>query len=414
MRIKTGGAASHRRDRAVSRLALACGVSAGLGAMTGLAAHFARLVLTPSAKPDDRAQVLRIEEAPAGSGSERVWLEGPEVDLEGSYSFIFDAESRLTQEHAGHARLGPVVESHRVRGRLQVVREVIEVLQGDLRPGAQGRITGWWFSAPDQLGYRVQRIALPIPGGVSWGWVVYPREPEADTGRWAVHVHGRGAMPHETLRGVTPFAEAGITSLVIAYRNDPGAPEGLRGRYGLGIMESEDVEAAIGFVRSKGARRVTLVGWSMGATACVIAAAGRHRGVVDGLVLDSPALDWPDILRAQARLARLPRAVGELAMILLRIGTVRGSSDRRRGTDLSAISVRRLAQLVNVPVLIHAGPGDTFVPWGGALRLARLRSRFVRLRPAKGEHVKHWNVDAASWESETSKFIESLSSPVAQ
>lgn len=371
-----------------------------------IAAKFARLVLTPAKKPEDKVEVVSLEPSDASPAGVRVWLRGPDIALEGKYSFIFDADSRRTQFEAGHARLGPVVAQQRRGRELRVARDVEHVDQGQLRVGARGRITGWWFIDPQQLGYRVQRVALPMPHGVAWGWVIHPKRRRA--GRWAIHVHGRGALPQETLRGVIPFAQQGVTSLVLNYRNDLGAPPGLGGRYGLGLAESEDVEAAIGWASTQGASAVTLVGWSMGATACVLASAGRFAPIVNGIVLDSPALDWPEILHQQARLAHLPRFIGSLAMLMLSLGVVRGAVTGNRRTDLSALRVKNLAAKLRVPTLIHASPGDTFVPWGGALRAAQLRPSLVRLRPAKGEHVKLWNVDPEGWQAETEQFIRGL------
>lgn len=388
--------------------------SAGLGgAAIAVATHFARQVLTPAAVPDAKVEVVGLDQSAqhvtheSGDTAQLVWLQGPDVELDGEYSFIFDAHSRMSQQKAGHARLGPVVKKRHTRSGNQVARRVLSVERGNLRVGARGRITGWWFTDPSELGYEVQLISLPVENGVSWGWVIRPTD--ARPGKWAVHVHGRGALPHETLRGVIPFAKAGVTSLVIAYRNDPGAPSGLHGRYGLGLAEQDDVNAAIGWAKANGATGVTLVGWSMGATACVLAAGLRNnQDIVEAMVLDSPALDWPGLLRNQARLLKLPTVLADLGMALLRTGLVRGAVPGSQSTDLWLLTPARLARLIHVPTLIHASPDDTFVPWAGALQVAQLRGSYVRLHPARGEHVKLWNVDPAKWEAETESFISEL------
>lgn len=399
--------AKDTRDARAAWFGLGLGAAAVAGAGAGLAAHFARRVLTPARKPESGVRVLAIEGEIGSPEGARLWLQGPDVELAGRYSFIFDAESRATQRAAGHARLGPVVDSAGTGRGLRVARQVLSVERGELRAGARGRITGWWYTEPEQLGYEVRRVALPLPNGVGQGWVIRPEHSEP--GRWAIHVHGRGALPEETLRGVEPFAKAGVTSLVISYRNDPGAPAGLGGRYGLGLAECDDVDAALGWARGQGAERVTLVGWSMGGTAVVLAAGeGRNAELVDGLVLDSPALDWPGTLRHQARLAGLPLALAELAMLFLSQGVVRGAIAGARGTDFARLGTTRLASLLRVPTLIHASAGDTYVPWRGSLRFAQLRPGLVRLRPASGQHVKMWNVDPEGWERETADFIARL------
>ena len=398
---------SRRRTQSPDRALWGLGLGIVAGGAAALAWQFATRVLTPAEHPEDDVEVLSLQASAESPSGMRVWLTGPDTDLEGSYSFIFDAVDRQTQDLAGHARLGPVLERAGTGRKARVVRDVLSVERGDLRVGARGRITGWWYTDPEQLGYPTRLVAVPMPNGVSWGWLIEPKN--SIPGRWAVHVHGRGALPHEALRGVESFAEAGITSLVIAYRNDSGAPVGLGGRYGLGLSEQEDVDAAIGWTRTQGAERVTVVGWSMGGTAAVIAAGlGRNRDLVDAMVLDSPALDWPELLRHQAKLAYLPAWIAELGVLMLRAGWVRGAIPGVRGTDVTALTARRLASLIRVPTLIHASAGDSFVPWQGSLKVAQLRSGLVRLHPSRGEHVKLWNADTAGWKRETANFLAEL------
>ncbi|NLB47861.1 MAG: alpha/beta hydrolase [Microbacteriaceae bacterium] len=382
-------------------------------ACAGVAAVFARKVLTPAPLPDRGVRVVDLDTA-GSAGVQRVWLSGPDTDLDGSYSFIFDVTSRLTQEHAGHARLGPVVARRRVGSQSHVAREVISVDRGSLVPGVRGRITGWWYTDPAELGYPFRKVALPLPDGVGWAWRIEPatdsvQTDASDSRPWAIHVHGRGALPEETLRGVPPFAEAGYTNLVMSYRNDPGVPSGRNGRYGLGLAEWQDVDAAIGWARAQGATSVVLVGWSMGGTIAVLAASrGTHAELVSGLVLDSPALDWPGLLRAQAKLAHLPPVIGDLGRLILSAGLVRGAIPGERATPISHLTPRVLAHATQVPTLIHASAGDTFVPWQGALDFAKARPRTVRLHPSRGEHVKLWNVDPAGWRDETAHFLEEI------
>lgn len=382
---------------------------AALGAAVGavaVGAHFARRVLTPARVPEASVLVEEIEEST--DGIRRAWITGPDSALPGKYSFIFD-------EGASHARLGPVDGRRSAGGAEWVARAIVAEDRGELRVGARGRVTGWWYTDPSELGFESSRVSVPLEGGLGWAWLVKPDPKTARPGRWAVHVHGRGALPEETLRGVAPLARAGVTSLVIAYRNDPGAPRGLNGRYGLGLAERRDVDAAIAWAREHGAERVTLFGWSMGATASMLAATkGPQRGCVDGLVLESPALDWPDVLRQQARLARAPVWVGRLGQLLLRRGLVRGAVPGEQGTALDALTPEALTSGLGVPVLIHASPDDTFVPWAGALRAVELRPDLISLREARGEHVKLWNTDPEGWEAATEAFVRELPAPAGR
>lgn len=386
--------------RAVGGSVLAFGAGAAAGAVA-LGVHFARRVLTPATVPLAEVEVTGLESGRAG-GPDRVRLRGPDAGLPGRYSFIFAGGT-------SHARLGPVLAHD---GDGAVWRELLAEDRGRVALGARGRVTGWWYTDPAELGYRTTSAEIRTAGGSLRAWLVEPPAERTDPGRWAIHVHGRGALPEETIRGVAPCARAGITSLVISYRNDPGAPRGRRGRYGLGLAERLDVEAAIAWARARGARRVTLVGWSMGGTASLCAAAyGPHAASIDGLVLDSPAVDWPGLLRHQARLAGVPAWVGRLGGCALQTGAVAGALPGRRSTPINELTPERFASAVHVPVLIHAGPDDTYVPWDGAVRFARLRPALVTLRSARGEHVKLWNVDPEAWEAATEAFVRALPEP---
>jgi len=210
---------------------------------------------------------------------------------------------------------------------------------------------------------------------------------------------------------VAPLARAGITSLVISYRNDPGAPRGMNGRYGNGVAETRDVDAAIAEALRRGAERVTLFGWSMGGTACLLSATeGPHRDVVDGLILDSPAVDWASLLRHQAAGYAAPRGVADLGIRMLGRGLVRGGEPG--GIDFARLTPDAFARKLTVPVLVHASRGDRYVPCEGAERLAEARPDLVQLRlQDRGGHVRLWNVDPDAWEGATEQFARALPRP---
>lgn len=354
--------------------------------------RLARKAVTPVRHPVPNTAVGPIRRV---DGRMMVTVDGPQARLPGRYSLLFNAGS-------GHAKLGPVLDEA-LEG---VQRECIAVDRGTLREGEQGTITGWWYDRPEELGLRVEHILIPGEHGDAEAWLVHPKRPKK--GRWAVHVHGRGALPQETLRGVGPFCAAGVTSLVISYRNDPGAPAGVRGRYGLGVSESRDVDSAIEEAVRRGATRVTLFGWSMGGTACLLSATeGSHHALIDGLVLDSPAIDWAALLRHQARSIGVPAPVANLGLSLLERGAVRGGENQR--VDFGALSPERFASAIQVPVLIHASRQDTYVPSDAAERLAAANPHHVQLRlQYTGEHVRLWNVDPEPWERSTQAFVRAL------
>ncbi|WP_336650991.1 MULTISPECIES: alpha/beta hydrolase family protein [unclassified Leucobacter] len=380
--------------------ARALGFAAGAAAVgtVGIIAGgvaLARIAVTPEQEAESPVTVLGVHREGAAT---LVRLRGVDCDLQGRYSLVFD-------HGAGHARLGPVLAS----GREGTIRELLRVDRGEPRAGMTGRLTGWWYTSPEELGYATERITYPTELGDAEAWIVHPAR--ARKKRWAVHVHGRGAPPEEALRGIAPLARAGVTSLVISYRNDPGAPSGVNGRYGVGVSEARDVDAAIAEARRRGAQRVTLFGWSMGGTAALVTATrGANRDVIDGLILDSPAVDWSELLRYHAAGRRAPRLVAELGIRLLWQGRVRGGE--HGGIAFDSLNAAAFGRELQVPVLIHASEQDTFVPCSGSQRLAEERPDLVQLRLQQhGEHVKLWNVDPEPWERVTEQFARALPRP---
>lgn len=391
---------------AISSVVLA-GAAGAFALLSGAAAaglaHAAVRVDRGSIRP---VTVTRIE---PGS-PRRVWLRGSGVEAPGRHSLLFDSPdtvvpSRERTEATGHARLGPVI----ARSGGEVARELVQIDRGQLAVGSTGRMVGWWYTSPEELGFRVEFISFDTELGPMDAWLVHPKRRRGN--RWAIHTHGRGASPAETFRGIAPLAQAGITSLIICYRNDPGQPAGRNARYGMGIAESRDIDAAIDEAVRRGAKRVTLIGWSMGGTASLVAAErGRHCEIIDGLVLDSPGVDWPEILRAHGKLTGVPAWISDLGMVLLSRGWV--ASGVRGGVDLASLTPEAFARDLAVPVLLIAGPSDTFVDWKGARQLADFRPDLVQfLGIPEGGHVRLWNMDPHTWEQAVLSFVSALPKP---
>lgn len=414
--------------RALATAGAAVGIAVGVaGAAAGVTAAVTRKLAHRVVEVDRGLErpvrVLGVTEG----ASPAVWLEGEGVAAAGQQSLLFSAPTfeRSSQRgrhaavegasasedlahfagHAGHARLGPVIAKD---GRA-VLREIVRIDSGELVAGASGRMVGWWYTHPAELGYPVEEIEYDSELGPMTAWIVHPKKNRKK--RWAIHIHGRGASPIETVRGVTPFVESGVTSMIIAYRNDPGQPGGSNDRYGMGISEARDVEAAIAEARARGAQRVTLMGWSMGGTAALVTLAnGKHRDIIDGVVLDSPGADWADIVRDKTRQAHLPGWVAGAGMRLLESGAVASGEDG--GINMLSLRPEELAKHIDVPTLILASPDDRYVPWDGARRIAAARPDLVQFVSVPGAgHVRLWNVDPDAWEQRVKTFVSQLPKP---
>lgn len=387
------------RGHPVARAA-ALGAAVGGGAVvlagaavSGVAVHFARRVVTPDrVKPDD-VRVLAV-----GDGT--VTLDAtPETTSPGRYGLWL-------QRGQGHVRLGDVVEKD-VRA-VTVTRRVEAVDSGRLEPGP-ARWNQYYFTGTptSALGLRHVDVEVSSDAGVLPTWFVPPPKDVKKRDVWAVLVHGRGATREECLRAVPLLNRLGVPVLVPSYRNDPDGPTTYGGRLSLGDTEWQDVEAAVLHALEHGASKVVLFGWSMGG-AIVLQHVSRSWTAdrVKALVLDSPVIDWKDVLEHHAQINRLPLPIGRLGLMMLADRAWR----RVVGTD-APVDLRRLdwvsrAAELRLPVLLVHSDDDEYVPSGPSRRLAEARPdlvTFVGFPHAR--HCREWNTDPDRWEREVARFL---------
>jgi alpha-beta hydrolase superfamily lysophospholipase len=218
---------------------------------------------------------------------------------------------------------------------------------------------------------------------------------------WAIVVHGINASPRGGLRILPTLRSAGLHTLLITYRNDPGAPPSPDGLHHLGATEWRDLQAAARYARSVGARRLVLVGYSMGGAIVnqfmERSPLARH---VAGLVLDSPALSWKPILALAARERGLP----SFAAI-----PVRWVVAARIDVSWDRLDALRHSADLELPILLFHGTEDEVVPISTSEELARELPRHVEFRPVpRAAHVGSWNVDPRAYERRVRLFLERL------
>jgi uncharacterized protein len=246
-----------------------------------------------------------------------------------------------------------------------------------------------------------REVSVPGPLGGYPAWELPGRR--GDT--WVIAVHGRGCDRRESLRVLPALSDLGLPVLVVTYRNDLGAPVGPDGLYHLGDSEWADLAAAVDYARGRGARRVVLFGWSMGAaiTGAYLDRAPGAAGVA-AVLWDSPVLDWRATLHQQARLMRLPsRAATVLVSLVTRI------AGARAGIDFDRFDLLRSPPSRRPPTLLIQGGADSAVPPapGRALHAASaaLGWPMEYLEVPGAEHTAGWNTDPAGYDAAVTGFL---------
>jgi pimeloyl-ACP methyl ester carboxylesterase len=366
--------------------------AAGALSTVGAASYFARRVLTPDRQRPDDTQILAVD------GDSVTLGVNPDTLSPGRYGLWLDGDR-------GHARLGAVLDLDEGSGRVR--RELLGVDFGHLTVGF-GRWNQYYFASPPDrsLGLRTEYVDVDTELGTMPAWVV-PAPAQSD--RWAILVHGRGARRQEGLRAVPPLHHAGINVIIPSYRNDLGARSGPDGRYNLGLSEWRDIEDAGLLAVQRGARELVLVGWSMGG-AIVLQTLVRSwlADHVTHVVLDAPVIDWGDVIAHHARANGIPAPIGGLSRALMGRRSARRLVGVHDPVDVAKTNwVSRAGELQHRILLIHS-VDDEFVPVGPSLALAGTRPDLVTMeRWDRARHTKEWNVHPERWERSVAEFVSS-------
>ncbi|PZU46150.1 MAG: alpha/beta hydrolase [Microbacterium sp.] len=369
---------------AVTVLALA--LFAVSGALAVITLRIARRVVIPAGRAVD-TRILDVDVAAQTITLART----PDTSLPGRYGLF-------TNGAVDYLKIGSVLSSD----DQTVTRKLLTEVDSGMHLAPEAAFSGWYFRRPEELHLPFSQEYVRAAIGTCPAWFfpaarVSSEESAGDT--WVIQIHGRGTTGSECLRAVPTFHALGISSLIVSYRNDGIAPRTRTGSYALGATEWRDVDAAIAWARKRGARRIILMGWSMGgAIALQVALASAHRESIAGLVLDSPVVDWRTVLRYQGRALGIPAPVTGLAIETLRSDWAAAATHSDGGIPFDRLDIVARAGELRQPVLILHSDDDGFVPSSASHGLADARPDLVELQVfTTARHTKLWNYDQQRW-----------------
>jgi uncharacterized protein len=234
--------------------------------------------------------------------------------------------------------------------------------------------------APSERGWAYRDVSFPDPAGLTLrGWWI-----PGTTHRTVVMVHGWTSSREEPMSRAGYLHDAGYNLLLFDLRGH-GTSDGSYTT--LGWAEPDDVLAAVRFAHGQDPGPVALLGYSMGASASVEAAA---RGAdVAAVVEDSGFASLLDVVRpAFTRTTRLP--ADPFADPLLAIGAA------DLGFDAARVRPVDDAARLNRPLLAIVGTADTMVPpeQGYAIFRAAPGPKRLLVVPGAG-HVQGYARDPA-------------------
>jgi hypothetical protein len=264
---------------------------------------------------------------------------------------------------------------------------------------------------PLALGYRgnpMQALGLPfeiVPIeteiGPAEAWLVPAAGAEA--GR-AIYVHGIAGAREDGYRHLTLLHEAGWSVLLISYRNDPGAPGMPGGRYGFGLTEWPDLEAAVArFSPGPDGPGLLVVAESMGAAILgQFLARSDLADRVAAVALDSPALGFTPVLRHLAAQGDypLPGLITWAAGLILPGMT---------GLPLEEAEVTPVFAAFAGPLFVAHGSGDRIVPAALSEALAAARAPGTTVMHRTGaDHLLSYAENPTAYRNAFRDFLDRI------
>jgi uncharacterized protein len=286
----------------------------------------------------------------------------------------------------------------------QVTRPYVLIQGTAPQAGDSGKMD--WPSFPDAkaLGLDAEEVTYQSPAGVMPALVVDPAAgaPASDT--WAVIVHGRNGSIREGLRITPRFAERGMTTLLINYRDDTKEPEVPYedGLGNFGATEWPDAQAAVDYALAAGASDVILVGYSMGgAIVGAYMENGSNTAAVTHTVLVSPAMSFHDVTVFGAERLGIPTdAVAPVIWLAERFVEMRSQ------IDYDASEYTDNATTWPVPALVTAVSEDDLVPPDSIEEFAGNLPEGTFQLFEGAFHTGEWNKDTATFDELVTTWLD--------
>jgi pimeloyl-ACP methyl ester carboxylesterase len=305
----------------------------------------------------------------------------------------------------------PATEKYTRVGEVMLVNEDQKYVERRIHPlgsapGRLGPIVDWTpdvFFEPSAVGERYEEVDVPTEYGAAPAWLF-----EAEnTDVWVIHIHGSWTDRSIMLRDVHAFSSFGFTSLVPTFRSDLVVNPPQAESSHLGQTEWRDVESAVSYAVTHGAKRIILSGWSMGGTIALLTAErSAHRDRIEGLVLVGPVTSWRKAITAGAVRAGVPTIGANLVMRLLQAPPFARMLGLEEGIDFDALDWVDVPNRVAVPTLVLHSKADQEVPW-------EISAAFQRANPAtvtlislpEAHHTQEWNASPSTFTKELAGWI---------
>ena len=272
----------------------------------GLAAYFARRVVTPEKQRVDDLAILAV----IADGPElQVVLEAtPDTIIEGTLRAVLQRQHGPRHHWPHHFLCARAKAASPARSSPSTAA----ICARPRRAGGPGTST----PTRSRWAWSIEDVTLELPGGPAPAWLLPAPEPGPHLGHHGPRPRrhpqrGPARRPHRPPPGHERAAD-----LLPERRRRPRSADG---RYGLGVTEWADVEVAIDFAavpRRQGRGARSAIPWAA-PSACRRPTWPGTASMSWRMVLDAPVINWVDVLAHQAQLNRIPNYIGRYGQLML-------------------------------------------------------------------------------------------------
>ncbi len=251
------------------------------------------------------------------------------------------------------------------------------------------------------FGMNYQNVYYKGPLGSYPSWFI-----PGTSSTWAITVHGNAMTRLDGMKAVPTLHSLGLPILLITYRNDPGAPESKSDLLRYGLTEWQDVQAAVAYALSHGAKHVILLGYSMGGGIVTnFLLRSKLASDVSGAVLDAPMENFSETVDYDASEMNLPLVGIALPQSLTDVA--KWISSWRYGVAWSKLNYLAEVKALHTPVLLFQGLKDQTVPPVTSNELAQDKPNLVTYITTPGAgHLESWNLNPQRYDTALKSFIQ--------
>ncbi len=273
----------------------------------------------------------------------------------------------------------------------------------DPKPGLKVALDSEAF--PDNpkvaFGINYQNVSYKGPLGYYPSWYI-----PGTSSTWAITVHGNAMTRLDGMKAVPTLMSLGMPILMISYRNDPGAPQSKSDLLRYGLTEWQDLQAAVSYALSHGAKHVVLLGYSMGGgivTNFLLRSSLASK--VSAVVLDAPMEDFSTTVDFDASEMSLPLIGVPLPQSLTDVA--KWIASWRYGVAWNQLNYLAEVKKLKTPILLFQGLSDKTVPAATSREMANARPHLITyITTAGAGHLESWNLNPDSYDNEVKSFLK--------